>query len=191
MANRSKRVCSKGHDKDITGRTSDGKCLICRKEYLAKPRISKKQFCIHVHDTFVTGRTFNGSCKECKRLDYVPHPKLKNPICSRGHNKDIVGRDKYGDCKICTRADSEIIRLRYRNIIQTAKDKPCIDCNIKYPYYVMDFDHLGDKVFTIGSAEAIGCSIEKLLEEIAKCEVVCSNCHRTRTHNRKLAAEAN
>ena len=151
----------------------------------------KKQFCPKDHDTFVTGRDRHGNCNKCRHTRYVPHPRVKNPICSRGHNKDIVGRDKYGDCKICTRADSEKIRIRYRNVIQTAKDKPCTDCGINYGYWVMDFDHLGNKEFTISGKGTTGYSPEKLLTEIAKCDVVCSNCHRTRTHNRKVAAEVN
>jgi hypothetical protein len=67
--------------------------------------------------------------------------------------------------------------------IQAAKNVPCADCGNSYPSYVMDFDHLGDKSFTI--SQKIGYSLKKIKEEIAKCDVVCSNCHRIRTHNRR------
>lgn len=72
-------------------------------------------------------------------------------------------------------------------IIQ-AKDRPCMDCGIKYPSYVMDFDHVDgdDKLFSIG-AGLTSQSLKKIIEEIAKCEVVCSNCHRIRTHERRMA----
>jgi hypothetical protein len=53
-----------------------------------------------------------------------------------------------------------------------------------YPPYVMDFDHLDGKEFTISSSGA-DYSHAKLVAEIAKCEVVCSNCHRQRTHERR------
>ncbi len=35
------------------------------------------------------------------------------------------------------------IRLREetRVIVREAKSVPCADCGVKYPYYVMDFDH--------------------------------------------------
>lgn len=46
----------------------------------------------------------------------------------------------------------------------------------------MQFDHLGDKLFTISNAGAT--SVERLLAEIAKCEVVCANCHAERTYQR-------
>jgi hypothetical protein len=52
----------------------------------------------------------------------------------------------------------------------------------------MDFDHVrGEKLFEIGQAPSKGASLATLLAEIAKCEVVCSNCHRQRTHDRKMA----
>jgi hypothetical protein len=51
----------------------------------------------------------------------------------------------------------------------------------------MDFDHLGDKEFTISNMKNV-VSRERLEAEIAKCDVVCSNCHRTRTKERRLSA---
>lgn len=47
----------------------------------------------------------------------------------------------------------------------------------------MDFDHLSDKTSSINKLVTNG-SMKKLLVEIAKCEIVCSNCHRSRTHAR-------
>ena len=63
------------------------------------------------------------------------------------------------------------------------EESPCVDCNTYYPYYIMDFDHLKDKKWNIN--ELIDrCSVSGLKDEIAKCEVVCSNCHRARTYAR-------
>ena len=73
-------------------------------------------------------------------------------------------------------------RDRIREIKKKAKDKPCADCGIKYPHYVMQFDHVrGEKVIAIGSATARIRSATALLQEIAKCDVVCGNCHAERT----------
>src|SRR5437870_2227031 len=58
---------------------------------------------------------------------------------------------------------------------------PCLDCSERYPYYVMDFDHVGKKTDTINNLIE-RCSVVKLEEEIANCELVCSNCHRIRTY---------
>ena len=71
--------------------------------------------------------------------------------------------------------------------IQDLKSKsPCLDCKISYPYYVMDFDHVrGRKQANV--AELINTLSKKRIDtEIAKCEIVCSNCHRIRTHDRRM-----
>jgi hypothetical protein len=48
----------------------------------------------------------------------------------------------------------------------------------------MDFDHHapGSKTLAIGESALV--STARLLAEIAKCEVVCANCHRIRTFTR-------
>lgn len=74
-------------------------------------------------------------------------------------------------------------------LIREAKDKPCADCGVKYPYYVMQFDHRGDKLFHIASFSITG-RLAVLLAEIAKCDVVCANCHAERTHQQRLAGVA-
>lgn len=83
---------------------------------------------------------------------------------------------------------------RYRKTIQDSikdlKEKsPCVDCKAKYPYYVMDFDHLDDKQFGINFLSATG-RIGLLKKEIEKCELVCANCHRIRTHERLLSTRS-
>ena len=62
------------------------------------------------------------------------------------------------------------------------KAAPCTDCGVCYPPYVMDFDHLRDKRRLISRLR--GVSTKLLLSEVAKCELVCSNCHRIRTFKR-------
>lgn len=88
-------------------------------------------------------------------------------------------------CKNCHRKRGKKYNKKHRKnrreIIREAKNKPCTDCGIKYPYYVMDFDHREDKKFSISSAPH-KYTIQEILDEIKKCEVVCSNCHRQRTH---------
>ncbi len=66
-----------------------------------------------------------------------------------------------------------------RAIIDAAKAVPCSDCGIQYPPVCMDFDHVrGAKSFTIGY-DYRG-ALDRVLEEIAKCDVRCANCHRLR-----------
>ena len=74
--------------------------------------------------------------------------------------------------------------VRRRDLIQALKARPCSDCGIQYPPCVMDFDHLHDKKFELGAANW-SRKFEAILIEAAKCEVVCSNCHRLRTDQRR------
>lgn len=66
--------------------------------------------------------------------------------------------------------------------IIVAKDKPCADCGVSYPHYVMDFDHVRGKKLCNVSSGRFHRSMKRLLDEIAKCDVVCANYHRERTH---------
>ena len=71
--------------------------------------------------------------------------------------------------------------------IRDLKEKtPCMDCGEYYPYYVMDFDHVRGRKQKNVMELIPTLSKKKIDEEIAKCEIVCSNCHRYRTHLRKI-----
>lgn len=107
-----------------------------------------------------------GQCRECWKVYYKEH------YYQQGKEKDRLARKR----------DTE--RAAIREHLVAAKSVPCADCGVQYPSYVMDFDHLGNKSFTIGGS-APHQSLAKIKAEIAKCEVVCSNCHRQRTWQRQ------
>jgi hypothetical protein len=72
-------------------------------------------------------------------------------------------------------------RMTY--LIEFLKTHPCVDCGETDPL-VLEFDHLVDKAFDIGAAIPYR-RWQSILDEIAKCEVVCANCHRRRTSRRR------
>ncbi len=73
---------------------------------------------------------------------------------------------------------------RAERISKYKEERPCTDCGGFYKYWQMQFDHLRDKEFAIG--KMFGMKWERILAEIEKCELVCANCHSTRTHMRRL-----
>lgn len=75
-------------------------------------------------------------------------------------------------------------RERNKQLVREAKNQPCADCGRSYPYYVMDLDHREDKKFVLAIVAKKHWAVERIQEEIAKCDVVCSNCHRERTAKR-------
>jgi hypothetical protein len=75
-------------------------------------------------------------------------------------------------------------RDRKRELMKELKSGPCVDCGVSYPYYVMHFDHIGtDKVADVSKLLTLK-AWQTVLDEIAKCELVCANCHAERTHQR-------
>jgi hypothetical protein len=76
-------------------------------------------------------------------------------------------------------------------LIDFKESHPCVDCGLCYPYVCMSFDHTGqDKVSDVGKMAKGNGHLRgraRLLAEIAKCDLVCSNCHALRTHERRLA----
>ena len=82
-------------------------------------------------------------------------------------------------------------RLRLRARLQALKSVPCQDCRRSYPPYVMDFDHreAASKRYEMTGLVYRG-SLKLAMEEVAKCDVVCANCHRIRTHARRPRSSA-
>lgn len=92
--------------------------------------------------------------------------------------------------------NKDMIRERKKHRISAARDyvikhkeynPTCIDCKVDYPPYVLDFDHLPiyEKKFALSCSGTKGRSIQAISNEIKKCEIVCSNCHRHRTYLRR------
>jgi hypothetical protein len=68
-------------------------------------------------------------------------------------------------------------------------EQGCVDCGYNDHPAALEFDHLPgeDKLFNIG--EKLGVyKPETIWAEIAKCEVVCANCHAIRTTTRRQEA---
>lgn len=78
------------------------------------------------------------------------------------------------------------IELRNRNLTYMRdylREHPCVDCG-ESDIRVLDFDHLKDKVDNVTNLARLPCSIERLKDEIDKCEVRCANHHRIKTYER-------
>ncbi len=74
-----------------------------------------------------------------------------------------------------------------QKILEDLKSVPCADCGGTFPHYVMEFDHVperGPKKYNITN----GANHRRdWQEEVAKCDVVCANCHKARTWHRQQA----
>ncbi|KKM94799.1 hypothetical protein LCGC14_1194780 [marine sediment metagenome] len=60
----------------------------------------------------------------------------------------------------------------------------CADCGYNEFLDALEFDHVRNKTVQIAPLIS-GGSWERVLEEAQKCELVCANCHRVRTAERR------
>ena len=94
----------------------------------------------------------------------------KDPVKQREYNRRI-GHKYYAQRK---------------DLMAWYKAAPCMDCGGAFPPECMDFDHVpgrGEKLFNVSLASLTFCR-ETVESEMAKCDLVCSNCHRIRTRKR-------
>lgn len=126
------------------------------------------------------------TCKQVKPL--TEFNKLKKAKDGRQYS-----------CRECNKAyhyanwDRHMIQIRERKrervgdnqkrMIEYLLSHPCVDCG-ETDILVLEFDHLRDKRFSLSRLVAGGFEWDYILEEIARCEVVCANCHRRRTARR-------
>lgn len=89
-------------------------------------------------------------------------------------------------CKQCSLKDQALSRIETREWLYQYKARnPCADCQEYMHPVCMQFDHLPDfEKHAIPSTMA-HYSRAKLLAEIAKCELVCANCHMIRSYRRR------
>jgi len=92
-------------------------------------------------------------------------------------------------CKTCciARYRSGVIERakRDRAYFQRIKvERGCTDCGYNAHAVALDFDHLPGAVKLYRVASMAGLRRALVDAEIAKCEVVCANCHRVRTATR-------
>lgn len=101
-------------------------------------------------------------CKKCKAtMDADSHKKNPAPV-KEGRKRSVDKAQKY-----------------VRELLQQSQ---CVDCG-ESNWIVLEFDHLDDKILSI-SKMIRGYSVESIKAEIAKCDIVCANCHRIRTYTR-------
>jgi hypothetical protein len=86
--------------------------------------------------------------------------------------------------------ESEIQRVRVRQagmveLLRDLRRVPCADCQGRFKPYQMEFDHRdpAQKAFRVTAGRAMLMATARVLAEVAKCDIVCVNCHRVRTRD--------
>lgn len=88
------------------------------------------------------------------------------------------------------RAKAHTIKTRaaIKAYMRKLKSVPCGVCKKTYHFACMDFAHKDRylKAINIGDAAALGWSLKKIIIEVAKCDVLCANCHRIKTYQENI-----
>lgn len=166
-------------------------CQNCHKEFPPRTRYSKHaKFC-------------SKECKLAKREGPIHDNKVCNKCITLKPASEFYTR-KNGylsdTCKPCflQRRKSYVAEFRktklphrvatLKSVLNKFKSRPCMDCNKTFPPYVMDLDHRDQLSKIASTADLIRTctSVESFQNELDKCDVVCSNCHRIRTFEQKL-----
>lgn len=154
------------------------------------------------HREFVDALKAGKPCLDCAEsyppyvmeYDHVRGEKRHNIGKMGNHKRErVIEEIEKCDlvCCACHRVRSHARRkppttpklVAYRAWLDTLKAVPCADCGRTRPPEAMDFDHAdGDKVQNITDMWSWGR--DKVVAEIAKCQLVCANCHRVRTVQR-------
>lgn len=135
-------------------------------------------------------RSINMCMKRCNRCQ---QEKLETEF-----NWRVTGITRHSYCRECgksyTRADYQRKKTNYKNRSKTRRleickhiftklsNSSCIECS-ESRIECLDFHHRdsSQKEFCIALAPNMGVSDERLESEIAKCDILCANCHRIRT----------
>lgn len=107
----------------------------------------------------------NTICKECSK-----NRSKKYYSDNTEHHKRVIKKRKD--------ENDDFVRFK---ILEFLKKNPCIICG-ETNLMVLDFDHLGNKTKNVCDFIQNNSSWEIVKKEIDKCQVLCSNCHRIKTH---------
>lgn len=79
------------------------------------------------------------------------------------------------------RQQRRIVRRIFLEEYKSARG--CTDCGWNEHHAGLEFDHLSDKFLSV--SVMLSYSMEKIMAEVAKCEVVCGTCHNMRSYRRR------
>lgn len=75
----------------------------------------------------------------------------------------------------------EEVKIRRRELREYKAQQGCMDCGFNNPL-ALDFDHRVREEKFMGVSQMVHrYSMERIWQEVAKCDVVCRNCHAIRT----------
>ena len=161
-------------------------CLQCNKNF--KPNSSKSKFC-----SCLCSGLYNQNCKKAKswtKIDKSKPHKIKIKKCENC-NKEFQKKTKL--CSECQtlktqKRENERAKIRIKEKMEKAKEIKlnivnslggCKHCGYKKSLRALSFHHIdpASKNFTLDTSNIMKKKIKDVYEEVAKCILLCQNCH--------------
>lgn len=93
-------------------------------------------------------------------------------------HKNANRKTNHSFCKACHNKAIQQVYLNKTNALNKYKENlGCKKCGDKR-FYLLDFHHTNANEKTITISKALKRSLEFIMEEVKKCDVLCANCHR-------------
>jgi len=151
----------------ITDRNEQGKIIKAKSFYNGKPIPEDKKYC--------------PACEQL--LD-------KNVFTAKGNACGPCANKRAKDWRLVRRQDPEYVKNHNKRVTDRNKTRKleaiefmggvCQDCGGKFPPSVYDFHHIDMATKDNNPSYILKGGLEKAKEELAKCVLLCSNCHRIR-----------
>jgi len=145
--------------------TTPIQCYFCKSQFISEKNQPAQKFC----------------SRKCQQKSWCAENREKRNQSVREYRKR-----KYEE-NGCYRDAGQKAKALKEWMIEL-KSQPCQDCKLSFEVCCMDFDHRDGTVksYNVGSMFAHHYSRELIETELAKCDLVCANCHRIRTRDRRL-----
>lgn len=149
------------------------KCTVCGKEMEAQK--STKKYC---------SRACENKARIIRRQENKDKPKNENgmiekecTICGKKFFPKTAAANQRKCCYECFPDGKQLMRSEFLNIIRKNQGGKCSRCGYDKYTGALEFHHKDPlkKDFTIGDRDF---KLEECVEEIKKCVMICSNCHR-------------
>ena len=129
-------------------------------------------------NTYIYPKTGRRMCRTCHReaeWKRVQSPEAKKKNSARMREWRLANPERY----------SALLKTRRRKIFnwlaELKHQSGCTVCKNENEPVCLDFHHRDPTIKGFTVSRKLGGSKALVLEEIAKCDVLCANCHRIRT----------